>query len=115
MRAYVQRGPVSCLFCSPQAYREDSRRDSYVTGAASNTLESECASTTREAFAVHSRITYDDGFSGRNRLNGKVGCFDLAKIRGELAESYDVSPDAMKSRLVICARARFQGCTPSHR
>src|SRR3981081_3397931 len=67
----------------------------YVTGASVNTLDPNVPGTTREAFAV-SLSTYDRLVSfGRKQLNGKW-VFDLDKIRGELAESYDVSPDAMK-------------------
>jgi len=51
--------------------------------------------TTREAFAV-SLSTYDRLVSfGRKQLTGKW-VFDLDKITGELAESYDVSPDGLK-------------------
>src|SRR4249920_218526 len=67
----------------------------YVTGASVNTLDPNVPGTTREAFAV-SLSTYDRLVSfGRKQLNGKW-VFDLDKITGELAESYDVSPDRMK-------------------
>src|SRR6202521_2260704 len=67
----------------------------YVTGASVNTLDPNVPGTTREAFAV-SLSTYDRLVSfGRKQLNGKW-VFDLDKISGELAESYVVSPDAMK-------------------
>jgi peptide/nickel transport system substrate-binding protein len=83
----------------------------YVTGASVNTLDPNVPGTTREAFAV-SLSTYDRLVSfGRKQLNGKW-VFDLDKIRGELAESYDVSPDAMKITLHLRKDARFQDGTP---
>src|SRR6267378_4379384 len=83
----------------------------YVTGASVNTLDPNVPGSTREAFAV-SLSTYDRLVSfGRKQLNGKW-VFDLDKIRGELAESYDVSPDAMKITLHLRKDARFQDGTP---
>jgi peptide/nickel transport system substrate-binding protein len=83
----------------------------YVTGASVNTLDPNVPGTTREAFAV-SLSTYDRLVSfGRKQLNGKW-VFDLDKIRGELAESYDVSPDAMKITFHLRKDARFQDGTP---
>src|SRR6267378_1797374 len=83
----------------------------YVTGASVNTLDPNVPGSTREAFAV-SLSTYDRLVSfGRKQLNGKW-VFDLDKIRGELAESYDVSPDAMKITFHLRKDARFQDGTP---
>src|SRR3979411_1534300 len=83
----------------------------YVTGASVNTLDPNTPGSTREAFAV-SLSTYDRLVSfGRKQLNGKW-VFDLDSIRGELAESYDVSPDAMKITLHLRKDARFQDGTP---
>jgi peptide/nickel transport system substrate-binding protein len=63
---------------------------------------SEHSGSTREAFAV-SLSTYDRLVSfGRKQLNGKW-VFDLGKITGELAESYEVSPDGLKMTFA-CAR-----------
>src|ERR1700704_5824989 len=83
----------------------------YVTGASVNTLEPNVPGSTREAFAV-SLSTYDRLVSfGRKQLNGKW-VFDLDKISGELAESYDVSPDAMKITFHLRKDAKFQDGTP---
>jgi peptide/nickel transport system substrate-binding protein len=83
----------------------------YVTGASVNTLDPNVPGTTREAFAV-SLSTYDRLVSfGRKQLNGKW-VFDLDKITGELAESYEVSPDAMKITFHLRKDARFQDGTP---
>ena len=83
----------------------------YVTGAAVNTLDPNVPGSTREAFAV-SLSTYDRLVSfGRKQLNGKW-VFDLDKISGELAESYEVSPDGLKLTFHLRKDAKFQDGTP---
>jgi peptide/nickel transport system substrate-binding protein len=83
----------------------------YVTGASVNTLDPNVPGSTREAFAV-SLSTYDRLVSfGRKQLNGKW-VFDLDTITGELAESYDVSPDALKITFHLRKDAKFQDGTP---
>jgi peptide/nickel transport system substrate-binding protein len=83
----------------------------YVTGASVNTLDPNVPGSTREAFAV-SLSTYDRLVSfGRKQLNGKW-VFDLDKITGELAESYEVSPDRMKLTFHLRKDAKFQDGTP---
>src|SRR4030081_1636691 len=83
----------------------------YVTGASVNTLDPNVPGSTREAFAV-SLGTYDRlGSFGRKQLNGNW-VFDLDKITGELAESYDVSPDAMKITFHLRKDAKFQDGSP---
>src|ERR1700737_769806 len=83
----------------------------YVTGASVNTLDPNVPGTTREAFAV-SLSTYDRLVAfGRKQLNGKW-VFDLDKITGELAESYDVSPDGLKIIFHLRKDAKFQDGTP---
>src|SRR6266478_4874283 len=83
----------------------------YVTGASVNTLDPNIPGSTREAFAV-SLSTYDRLVSfGRKQLNGKW-VFDLGKITGELAETYEVSPDGMKLTFRLRKDAKFQDGTP---
>src|SRR5882757_2035023 len=83
----------------------------YVTGASVNTLDPNIPGSTREAFAV-SLSTYDRLVSfGRKQLNGKW-VFDLDKIAGELAESWDVSPDGLKLTFHLRKDAKFQDGTP---
>src|ERR1700704_217155 len=83
----------------------------YVTGASVNTLDPNIPGSTREAFAV-SLSTYDRLVSfGRKQLNGKW-VFDLGKITGELAETYEVSPDGLKMTFRLRKDAKFQDGTP---
>jgi len=83
----------------------------YVTGASVNTLDPNIPGSTRESFAL-SLSTYDRLVSfGRKQLNGKW-VFDLDKITGELAESYDVSPDGLKLTFHLRKDAKFQDGTP---
>src|SRR4030088_1221861 len=83
----------------------------YVTGASVNTLDPNIPGSTREAFAV-SLCTYDRLVSfGRKQLNGKW-VFDLDTITGELAESYDVSPDGLKLTFPLRKDAKFQDGSP---
>ena len=83
----------------------------YVTGASVNTLDPNIPGSTRESFAV-SLSTYDRLVSfGRKQLNGKW-VFDLDKITGELAESYEVSPDGLKITFHLRQDAKFQDGAP---
>lgn len=83
----------------------------YVTGASVNTLDPNIPGSTRESFAV-SLCTYDRLVAfGRKQLNGKW-VFDLDKITGELAESYDVSPDGLKLTFHLRKDAKFQDGSP---
>lgn len=83
----------------------------YITGASVNTLDPNIPGSTREAFAL-SLSTYDRLVSfGRKQLNGKW-VFDLDKITGELAESYEVSPDGLKITLRLRKDAKFQDGAP---
>src|SRR3981189_528067 len=83
----------------------------YVTGASVNTLDPNIPGSTREAFAV-SLSSYDRLVSfGRKQLNGKW-VFDLGKITGELAESYEVSPDGLKLTFRLRKDAKFQDGPP---
>src|SRR6266536_3745974 len=83
----------------------------YVTGSTVNTLDPNIPGATRESFAL-SMSTYDRLVAfGRKQLNGKW-VFDLDTITGELAESYDVSPDGLKLTFRLRKNAKFQDGSP---
>ncbi len=83
----------------------------YVTGASVNTLDPNIPGSTRESFGL-SMSTYDRLVAfGRKQLNGKW-VFDLDTITGELAESYDVSPDGLKITFRLRKDAKFQDGSP---
>lgn len=110
--AFIAVAALVLLFAAEPALAQ-SRAETlrYVTGAAVNTLDPNVPGSTREAFAV-SLSTYDRLVSfGRKQLNGKW-VFDLDKITGELAESYEVSPDLMKITFHLRKDAKFQDGTP---
>lgn len=110
--AFIVVAALVLLFAAGPV-RAQSRAETlrYVTGAAVNTLDPNVPGSTREAFAV-SLSTYDRLVSfGRKQLNGKW-VFDLDKITGELAESYEVSPDLMKITFHLRKDAKFQDGTP---
>src|SRR3977135_101285 len=104
---------VIALLLATGTVRAQTRAETlrYVTGASVNTLDPNIPGSTPEAFAV-SLSTYDRLVSfGRKQLNGKW-VFDLDSIRGELAESYDVSPDGLKLTFHLRKDAKFQDGTP---
>ena len=83
----------------------------YVTGAAVNTLDPTMPGTTREAFAV-SLATYDRLVAFGKKKLGDNWVFDLDNVRGELAETYDVSPDGLTITFHLRPNAKFQDGTP---
>jgi peptide/nickel transport system substrate-binding protein len=104
---------LALLLAAGSPLRAQTRAETlrYVTGASVNTLDPNIPGSTRESFAL-SLCTYDRLVSfGRKQLNGKW-VFDLDKIRGELAESYDVSPDGLKLTFHLRKDAKFQDGSP---
>src|ERR1700692_3527456 len=102
---------VVLLAAEPALARSRAETLRYVTGASVNTLDPNIPGSTRESFAV-SLSTYDRLVSfGRKQLNGKW-VFDLDKINGELAETYDISPDGLKITFHLRKDAKFQDGSP---
>ena len=83
----------------------------HVTGGTINTLDPNVPGSTREAFGL-SMSTYDRLVAfDRKQLEGKW-VFDLNHIRGELAQSYEISPDGLKITFHLKPDATFQDGTP---
>ena len=104
---------LALLLAAPGPLQAQTRAETlrYVTGASVNTLDPNIPGATRESFAL-SLSTYDRLVSfGRKQLNGKW-VFDLDKITGELAESFDVSPDGLKITFRLRKDAKFQDGSP---
>lgn len=100
-----------CLsLASPQAQtRQETLR--IVSGGAINSLDSTVLNATRDALGL-SVNTYDRLVSfGRKQVNGNW-VFDLYKFRGELAESFEISPDGLKITFKLRPGVTFQDGTP---
>jgi peptide/nickel transport system substrate-binding protein len=110
---FAAAASLALLFAAGGPLQAQTRAETlrYVTGASVNTLDPNIPGSTRESFAL-SLCTYDRLVSfGRKQLNGKW-VFDLDKIRGELAESYEVSPDGLKLTFHLRKDAKFQDGSP---
>ena len=83
----------------------------HVTGGVVNTLDPNVPGSTREAFGL-SMSVYDRlvGFD-RKQLDGNW-VFDLDHLHGELAKSYEVSPDGLKITFHLRPDATFQDGSP---
>ena len=88
---------VACLLSAPVVVHAQTRAETLrqVTGNNINTLDPTTPGATREAFGV-STSTYDRLVAFDRKKEAGVWVFDRTKIRGELAESYEVSPDGLK-------------------
>jgi peptide/nickel transport system substrate-binding protein len=88
---------VACLLSTPVVAQAQTRAETLrqVTGNNINTLDPSTPGATREAFGV-STSTYDRLVAFDRKREAGVWVFDPTKIRGELAESYEVSPDGLK-------------------
>ena len=87
---------AACLVALPVPGQAQTRQETLrqVTGNNINTLDPTMLGATRESFGV-SVSTYDRLVAFERKLDGNVWVFDRNKIRGELAESYAVSPDGL--------------------
>jgi peptide/nickel transport system substrate-binding protein len=105
-------GAVLCLAATSATARAQTRAETLrqVTGNTITTLDPTTLGATREAFGISVSI-YDRLVAfDRKRENG-VWVFDGSNIRGELAESYRVSPDGLKLTFKL-RDARWQDGSP---
>src|SRR5258708_1966910 len=88
---------VAFLLSVPVIVQAQTRAETLrqVTGNNISTLDPSTPGATREAFGM-STSTYDRLVAFDRKLEAGVWIFDRSKIRGELAESYQVSPDGLK-------------------
>ncbi|WKA32068.1 ABC transporter substrate-binding protein [Bradyrhizobium roseum] len=88
---------AACVLSAPAVAHAQTRAETLrqVTGNNINTLDPTTPGATREAFGV-STSTYDRLVAFDRKREAGVWVFDRSKIRGELAESYEVSPDGLK-------------------
>src|SRR4029450_5842008 len=103
---------LACFFSAPAVVHAQARAETLrqVTGNNINTLDPTTPGATREAFGV-STSTYDRLVAFDRKREAGVWVFDPTKIRGELAESYEVSPDGLKITFKL-RDARWHDSTP---
>lgn len=83
----------------------------YVTGNNINTLDPTVQGSTRESFGLSMNV-YDRLFSfGRKQVDGNW-VFDPTTIRGELAKSYQISPDGLKITITLRPDAVWHDGSP---
>ena len=83
----------------------------YVTGNTINTLDTTMPGATRESFGLSMNV-YDRLFSfGRKKL-GDNWVFDPETIRGELAQSYAISPDSKVITITLRPNATWHDGSP---
>lgn len=83
----------------------------YVTGATINTLDTTMPGATREAFGLSMNV-YDRLFSFGRKKVGENWAFDPETIRGELAQSYTISPDAKLITITLRPDATWHDGSP---
>jgi peptide/nickel transport system substrate-binding protein len=96
----------------PSALRAQTRAETLrlVTGNNVNTLDPSTPGATRESFGV-SMSVYDRLVAFDRKLEAGVWVFDRTRIRGELADSYEVSPDGLKITFKL-RNAKWHDGTP---
>jgi peptide/nickel transport system substrate-binding protein len=104
----LQGALVAALPAVAQTRAETLRQ---ITGATINTLDPTLPGSTREAFGL-SMSTYDRLVTFGRKKVGNGYIFDYGTIRGELAESYEVSPDGLKITFHLRKDAKFHDGSP---
>ena len=103
---------VACLFQSvPAAAQTRAETLRQVTGNSINTLDPTMPGSTREAFGLSMNV-YDRLVTFERKAQGNGFVFNYDKIRGELAESFTVSPDGLKITFKLKKDAKFHDGKP---
>lgn len=104
---------AAALAALPQGASAQTRAETlrYVTGNSVNSLDPTVPGSTRESFGVSMNV-YDRLVAfGRKEIEGGWA-FDHSSIRGELAESYEVSPDRLKFTFKLRRDATWHDGSP---
>jgi peptide/nickel transport system substrate-binding protein len=104
---------LALMAALPHTAQAQSRAETLrqVTGNAVNSLDPTAPGSTRESFGISMNV-YDRLVAfGRKQVDGNW-VFDEKAIRGELAESYEVSPDGLKITLHLRPDAVWHDGSP---
>ena len=108
LAAALLAGTVLCHPAHAQSRAETLRQ---VTGNAVNTLDPTLPGSTREAFGISMNV-YDRLVTFERKPNGQGFIFDFDHMRGELAQSFEISPDGLTLTFHIRPDATWQDGTP---
>ncbi len=111
--ALVLSAIASVVLLSGTAAHAQSRAETlrFITAGSVNTLDPTTPGATRESFGL-SLSTYDRLVAFDKKKVGNNWVFDLNHLRGELAQSWDISKDGKTITFHLRPDAKFQDGTP---
>jgi peptide/nickel transport system substrate-binding protein len=110
---FAATGGLATLATLPPAARAQSRAKTlrFVTAGTVNSLDPMMLGATTAATGL-SAMTYDRLVAFDKKPEGDIAVFDFDHVRGELAESFEVSPDGLTYSFHIRRGALWQDGTP---